>query len=162
MLCLLAVGIIVVDLFAQLLCDRLDFSLTRQVIVFEPAMLPPFVTISGGCVVLFLGVCWGFPSAESSKRIRTGIEPPENKKNRLRNWMLGICNWVICFLFLPADWLFIYNGNEMNMKNISFLDKQERSISSKLISPITSCRIGNGLYRPFREKIVSPMSCRCG
>ena len=38
MIMLMAVGIIVACLL-ELLYDRLDFSLTRQVIVFEPAML---------------------------------------------------------------------------------------------------------------------------
>lgn len=126
MIMLMAVGIIVACLL-ELLYDRLDFSLTRQVIVFEPAMLyRHLLQYLGGCVVLFLGVCWGISHRLNRQSIQTGIGTSlKIRKNRLRNWMLGM-QLVICFLFFTGG-LAVYLQSEMNMKNIfPFLDKQER------------------------------------
>ena len=116
---LMAVGIIVACLL-ELLYDRLDFSLTRQVIVFEPAMLyRHLLQYLGGCVVLFLGVCWGISHRLNRQSIQTGIGTSlKIRKNRLRNWMLGM-QLVICFLFFTGG-LAVYLQSEMNMKNIFF------------------------------------------
>ena len=142
---LMAVGIIVACLL-ELLYDRLDFSLTRQVIVFEPAMLyRHLLQYLGGCVVLFLGVCWGISHRLNRQSIQTGIGTSlKIRKNRLRNWMLGM-QLVICFLFFTGG-LAVYLQSEMNMtdKNTERYNLLEERLS-RIISEsnITGSKLTN-------------------
>ena len=113
MIMLMAVGIIVACLL-ELLYDRLDFSLTRQVIDFPAGYaVPPFVTISGGLCRPVSGSLLGdFPSAESSEHTDRYRNLPENKKKQITELDVGYAIGDLFPVFYRRTGCLFTIGNE--------------------------------------------------